>query len=474
MTWALATIAALLIGYATVSRRLERLNVSGAMFFTTAGLLVGPVLGLLDLQVHGEQVKLLAEITLTLVLFADASRISLRALRHEFAVPLRLLGIGLPLTIVAGALIGAAVMPGVSFAEALVLAIVLACTDAALGQAVVSDERVPSRIRQGLNVESGLNDGLCVPLFFIAIAIAETDAGTASAHSAAQLVFEQIGYGLVGGVVAGALGGLALQLAARRRLIEPHWLQILSVASALLAAGVASALGGSIFIAAFTGGFLFGALRRDTGGEVTYLVDEGGELFNAVTFIVFGAVILGPLLDEVTWQIVLYAILSLTVVRMLPVALAHAGNRRSPSDPGVPGLVRAARPGLDRVRGHPDRRHQAPAPPHAAARDHRHDRALRLRPRPHGPATDRALHALVELTPARRAAHDGERARRRAPPARPLAGRSARRRSRRDLAERDTPGSDEYQASGSARSAPASLLHLRKGGSAVVAFAFHA
>jgi NhaP-type Na+/H+ or K+/H+ antiporter len=326
MTWALATIAALLIGYATVSRRLERLNVSGAMLFTTAGLLVGPVLGLLDLQVRGEQVKLLAEITLTLVLFADASRISLPALRHEFAVPLRLLGIGLPLTIVAGALIGAAVIPGVSFAEALVLAIVLACTDAALGQAVVSDERVPSRIRQGLNVESGLNDGLCVPLFFIAIAFAETDAGTASAHSASQLVFEQIGYGLVGGVAAGALGGLALQLAARRRLIEPHWLQILSVASALLAAGVASALGGSIFIAAFTGGFLFGALRRDTGGEVSYLVDEGGELFNAVTFIVFGAVILGPLLDELTWQIVLYAILSLTVVRMLPVALAMLGS----------------------------------------------------------------------------------------------------------------------------------------------------
>jgi NhaP-type Na+/H+ or K+/H+ antiporter len=326
MTWALATIAALLIGYATVSRRLERLNVSGAMFFTSAGVLVGPVLGLLDLQVHGEQVKLLAEITLTLVLFADASRISLRALRHESAVPLRLLGIGLPLTIIAGALIGAAVIPGVSFAAALVLAIVLACTDAALGQAVVSDERVPSRIRQGLNVESGLNDGLCVPLFFIAIAIAESDAGTTSSQSASQLMFEQIGYGLVGGVVAGALGAVALQFAARWRLIEPHWLQILSLASAVLAAGVASALGGSIFIAAFTGGFLFGALRRDTSGEVSYLVDQGGELFNAVTFIVFGAVILGPLLDDVTWQIVLYALLSLTVVRMLPVALAMLGT----------------------------------------------------------------------------------------------------------------------------------------------------
>ena len=139
-------------------------------------------------------------------------------------------------------------------------------------------------------------------------------------------MLEEIGYGLVGGVAAGVLGALALRFAAGRRLIEPHWMQILTAASALLAAGIASALGGSIFIAAFTGGFLFGALRHDTGGEVTYLVDEGGELFNAVTFIVFGAIILGPRLDDVTWQIALYAVLSLTVVRIVPVALAMLGT----------------------------------------------------------------------------------------------------------------------------------------------------
>jgi NhaP-type Na+/H+ or K+/H+ antiporter len=225
---------------------------------------------------------------------------------------------------------GVAIVPGISFAEALILAIVLACTDAALGQAVVSDSRIPSRIRQGLNVESGLNDGLCVPLFYIAIAIAETDVGEESGDSAVELVFEQIGYGLIGGVVAGTLGAFALRFAARRRLVEPHWLQILTVASALLAAGIASALGGSIFIAAFTGGFLFGTLRRHRHAEVNYLVDEGGELLNAVTFIVFGAVILGPLLDEITWRLVLYGILSLTVVRMLPVALAMLGTGALP------------------------------------------------------------------------------------------------------------------------------------------------
>ena len=419
MTSAPAAIAALLIGYAAVSRRLGRLNVSGAMFFTTTGLLVGPVLGLLDLRLQGEQVKLLAEITLTLVLFADASRISLRALRSEYAVPLRLLGIGLPLTIVAGALVAVAVVPGIGLAEALVLAIVLACTDAALGQAVVSDERVPSRVRQGLNVESGLNDGLCVPLFFIAIAIAEAEAGTESSPDAATLVLEQIGYGLAGGVVAGLVGGIALVVATRRRLIEPHWVQILSVASALLAAGIADALGGSIFIAAFTGGFVFGALRRDTGGEVTRLVDEAGEVFNAVTFIVFGAVILGALLDEITWQIVLFAILSLTVVRMLPVALALLGTGARAPTVAFLGVVRAARTRLDRVRGHPARRHDRPPPPHAARRHRRHHRALDLRARPHGAPAHRALRALVGLASARCAARHGERARRRASPPRP-------------------------------------------------------
>src|SRR5215210_736489 len=236
MTWALATIAGLLVAYAAFSRRLQLMSVSGAMFFTTAGLLAGPVLGLLDLRLESEQVKLLAEITLTLVLFADASRISLRALRREFAIPLRLLGIGLPLTIVAGTLVGALVIPGVSVAEAAVLA----CTDAALGQAVVTDERIPSRVRQGLNVESGLNDGLCVPIFFIAIAVAEADAGTSSGHAATNLVLEQIGYGLLGGIPAGILGALAVRFSTRRELIEPHWLQILTAASALLAAGIAS------------------------------------------------------------------------------------------------------------------------------------------------------------------------------------------------------------------------------------------
>ena len=324
--WALATIAAALLAFAATSRRLQRSHVSAAMFFVTAGLLAGPALGLLDLGLGSEPIKLLAEVTLTLVLFADASRISLAALRTEFAVPARLLGIGLPLTIVAGALVGVALLPGVGLAEAFLLAVILACTDAALGQAVVTDERLPSRIRQGLNVESGLNDGLCVPLFWIALGIAEADEGVLSDNAALHLVLEEIGYGIVGGVVAGVIGVVALRAGAARGWIEGHGVQILTVATAFLAAGIAVALHGSFFIAAFVGGLVFGSFRRAGGAAVTYLVDEGGEFLSAVTFVVFGAAILGPALDEITWQIVLYSLLSLTVVRMVPVALALVGT----------------------------------------------------------------------------------------------------------------------------------------------------
>ena len=337
MTWALAGVSVLLIVWAALSGRMKSRNVTAAMFFTAAGLIVGPASGLLDLSVGSEQVKLVAEATLTLVLFADASRISVRSLRSEYTVPLRLLGLGLPLTIAAGALVGVAVLPGLDLAEALVLAIMLACTDAALGQAVVTDLRVPSRIRQGLNVESGLNDGLCVPLFFIAVALAEAEDTATSSHHAVTLVWEQIGYGLIAGVAAGLIGGVAFLLGTRHGSIEPYWGQVLPVASAALAAGIATALGGSIFIAAFTAGFAFGVLRRGHEAPATDLLDETGELLNALTFIIFGAVILGPALQHLTWGLVLYALLSLTVVRMLPVAAAMLGTGARPPTIGFLG-----------------------------------------------------------------------------------------------------------------------------------------
>ena len=212
-----------------------------------------------------------------------------------------------------------------SWLEALVLAIVLAPTDAALGQAVVTDQRLPVRIRQGLNVESGLNDGICVPLLLIALAIAEADENAVTVHHAVHVVVEEIGWGLVGGIAAGGLGAIVLGFVERRRLVAHEWLQVIPLAAAALSYGIAAPLGGSGFIAAFIAGAVFGVLYRSHGGEPTYLVDVGGQVMNAVTFIIFGAIALGPALHVLDWRIALYAILSLTVVRMLPVALALLG-----------------------------------------------------------------------------------------------------------------------------------------------------
>ena len=280
MEWALAVIALSLIAFGVISRRVEGTPVTPAIIFVGIGLVLGTqALDLLDAPPTGESVRLLAEATLTVVLFADASRIDLRTLRREYAVPARLLGIGLPLTIGFGALLAAALFGALSVPEALVLAVLLAPTDAALGQAVVTEPRLPSRIRQGLNVESGLNDGICVPLLFIVLAIAEADAGEVGAAHAVRLVIEEIGYGIAGGLLAGAVAAAAITFGTKRGLIERSWLQILPVAAAALAYGIATPLDGSGFIAAFVAGMTFGALRRTpVGGEVTFLTDELGRV----------------------------------------------------------------------------------------------------------------------------------------------------------------------------------------------------
>jgi NhaP-type Na+/H+ or K+/H+ antiporter len=325
--WAVAVVALTLLAFAAISGRIAGTPITAAMVFTAVGLLVGSeALGLIEVAPAGETVKLLAEATLVLVLFADASRIDVRVLRGEFSVPLRLLGIGLPLTIVAGFVVALVVFPRLSWPEALLLAVILAPTDAALGQAVVTLMRLPSRVRQGLNVESGLNDGICVPLFWIVLAIAQAESGAIGDGAAARLVFEQIGYGILAGVLAGIAAACVVVVAGGHRHVGGSWFQVVPMAGAGLAFGVADPIGGSGFIAAFVGGFVFGAIRRQSGGEVGHLIEELGEVFNAVTFIVFGAVLLGPVLGDVNWSVALYAVVSLTVVRLIPVGIAMIGT----------------------------------------------------------------------------------------------------------------------------------------------------
>jgi NhaP-type Na+/H+ or K+/H+ antiporter len=323
MKWELTIIAGAVLCVAAVSRRLTGTPVTAAMVFAAIGVIVGPLVfdGVTSAPT-GEGVRTLAEVTLAVVLFADASRIKPRLLRREFAVPLRLLGIGLPLTIALGALFASLIFDRLSLTEAIVLAIVLAPTDAALGEAVVTEPRLPSRIRQGLNVESGLNDGICVPLLLIALAAAEVEDKATSGHHAIRIVVEQIGYGLVGGVAAGVAATGVVVIASRRGLVSDSWLQVIPVAGAGLAYGVAVALGGSGFIAAFIAGAIFGALVSRESEQASRLNEELGELLGGVTFLIFGAVLLGPALEHLSWQIAVYAVLSLTLVRLVPVAIA--------------------------------------------------------------------------------------------------------------------------------------------------------
>jgi sodium/hydrogen antiporter len=331
MNWALPAIALVILAFAAVSRRLEGTSITAPMVFTGAGLILGAkAAGVVDPSAGGATVKLLASATLAVVLFGDAARINLGALREEYRLPARLLGIGLPLTIVAGFGTALLLIGSLGWPEALVLAIVLAPTDAALGQSVVTLPSLPSLIRQGLNVESGLNDGLCVPLFGVALAVASTEAGTTGAHHALLLVVEEIGYGVLVGAGAGGLAAAVVVLAGGRGLVEPLWLQVIPAAAAALAYTAAAAAGGSGFIAAFVAGLLFGALRRRVGGEVGYMLEELGALLGAATFVVFGAALLEPALNGITWAVAGYAILSLTIVRMLPVAIAMVGTDARP------------------------------------------------------------------------------------------------------------------------------------------------
>jgi NhaP-type Na+/H+ or K+/H+ antiporter len=336
--WTLATIALALLAFAAIAGRVDGTPITPAIVFVGIGLLAGPeALGLVDLSSYGEPVKLLAEATLTVVLFADASRIDLRALRREVAVPARLLGIGLPLTIVAGLVVAIALLAELAWPEALLLAVILAPTDAALGQAVVTLPRLPSRIRQGLNVESGLNDGICVPIFLIVLAVAEAEAGAIGDGAAVRLVAEQIGYGIAAGIVAGAVAAAVVRVAGTHGEVDAAWLQIGPLAGAALAFGIAAPMGGSGFIAAFAGGMVFGGLLRGGSERVDSLLDEAGAVLGAITFVVFGAVLLGPGLGHLTAAMVGYALLSLTVVRMLPVAVSLLGSGARPPTIGFLG-----------------------------------------------------------------------------------------------------------------------------------------
>ncbi|MCP3905307.1 MAG: sodium:proton antiporter [Planctomycetes bacterium] len=323
----IAVLAAFAMVYSVVGERIERTWISGAIVFTAFGLIFGPFgLKVLSADKDPELLKSLAELTLALVLFADASGTHLGVLRKARALPIRLLAIGLPLTILLGFGVGKAMFPELSIFGVALLATMLAPTDAALGKAVVTNEAVPDPIRQGLNVESGLNDGICVPILFLFLMLAEGNLGDMSAGRAGLLLFGKVvGIGLACGVVLTLVAVWLLRLGRKHSWLSPTWTKITVVATAFACFGAAQWLGGSGFIASFVGGLLFGGLLEPHHEELLDAAEGIGDTFSLLTWVLFGSAVVGEAVGHFTWPVVVYALLSLTVIRMLPVFLVVTG-----------------------------------------------------------------------------------------------------------------------------------------------------
>ena len=325
-------ILALFIGlvflYSLVSARLKQTVITAPVLFTFGGMalaLVRPDLAELGLQRH--MLLTFAEIGLVMLLFTDATHINLKALQSREHLPIRLLSIGMLLTILLGAVGASLVFPGLTLWEAGILAAILAPTDAGLGQVIVQSPRVPKRIRQSLDVEAGLNDGLSVPFLMFFIAVSQL--GTEGAGQVLlRFVYEQLGMGALVGLAVGLLGGALLGLAHRRQWMEGSLQQLGLVALPLLSVLACEPVGGSMFIAAYVAGLAVQAGFGEAGSHSLEFTEGWGQLFAYFVFFLFG-LLATRALGEFTLLHLGYAILSLTVVRMLPVAIALIGTRLS-------------------------------------------------------------------------------------------------------------------------------------------------
>jgi len=331
-TSGLLAIAAIVFVYGVFSRYLSRRAITAPMVFLIVGWLVGPDgLSLLDIGFEESGVRLLAEATLVVVLFADATRIDLMVLRRQFEMPGRLLGIGLPLTIATGGLLAAWLVPGVSAAEGFLIGAILAPTDAALGKAVITNRAIPVRVRQVLNVESGLNDGIALPVVTALVAVAAAGADIETPAYWIRFALREIGLGVTLGVVVGAVGGIVVHAAWDRDWVTGAARQIVTLAVAAAAYSSAESAAGNGFIAAFVAGIAFRAATRMMHESAADLTEDVGELATWMTFLFFGVGLAVPAVTEASVGTVVYVMLILTVVRMIPVALALLGTHCAPA-----------------------------------------------------------------------------------------------------------------------------------------------
>ncbi len=324
-TAALATAAACIVLWSVFSARLERLYISAPIAFLVVGLVAthGP-LAITHVNPHASTVRSLAEVTLALVLFADASRVNIKELRRDIGLPVRLLALGLPLTIGVGIATAFAIIPGVSWWVAATIGAIVAPTDAALSASITGDRRIPNRIRRLLNIESGLNDGIATPFvnLFLAGAVSTEVAHSTTVLTAAGDLL--IGVGVGGGV--GLVGGWVVTRAAAGRWSAPGFRPLAALGLALFAYSSAIEAHGNGFIAAFIAGMAFGSVVRSDLESTVAFAEEAGGLLSLMVWLIFGAAMVVPGFMHATWPDYLFGLLALTVVRMLPVALSLLGS----------------------------------------------------------------------------------------------------------------------------------------------------
>ena len=326
----LAVLAALLVLYASLAGALESKPVNGPLLFLLAGLAAGPSgLGLLNLSLDRNDLRLLAELTLAIVLFNDAAKADLAQLRQSRSLPLRLLTLGLPLTLIAGWLAAWLMFPQMPWLEMALLSTILAPTDAALGKAVVSNPEVPANVRESLNVESGLNDGICVPVLLLLLALLMEAHSTMPFALAGYFFLEELGIGVLTGAALALLVGGLLRLSQRHCLQIEAWQQLVMPALALLSFACAQALGGSGFIAAFCAGLLTGYLFNRETRPLLVTAESCGEALSLLTWVVFGAYVAPKASQILSPSLWFYALSSLSLVRMLPVWVSLAGSTLS-------------------------------------------------------------------------------------------------------------------------------------------------
>ncbi len=321
-------VAAGLLLFSLVSGRLQGTVLTAPLVFVLFGFAVGSGgLNIANLEPGHAAIHVIAEFTLILILFTDAARIDISSVRRDHNLPTRMLVIGLPLVILTGALAADFMFPRFSIWEAALLAALLAPTDAALGQAVVSAKVVPVRIRQAINIESGLNDGIALPAVLLFAALAGAMEDSTQAGEWIRFGLLQVTLGPLAGCVVGFLGARALDTSIERGWLSTRFQGIGILSLAIFGYATAELIGGNGFIAAFVGGMVFGNTIRHPCTFLFDFMETEGELLMLLTFLIFGAALLPVGIAHLTPTVLLYAALSLTVIRMLPIALSLTGTR---------------------------------------------------------------------------------------------------------------------------------------------------